>query len=595
MSGIVGLWHLDDTPIEARDTPFPAMMAALGHRGADAHETFTSGSTAFGCHQQWNTPEEVGERQPLVGRTGAVLVMDGRVDNRQELVGRLGLTNDVSDASSVLAAYHTWGERFAERLQGSFSLALYDPRERRLLLARDGVGLRPLYYWTNGRLALFASEIKAILAHPEVAAVPNDDLIADCLLLDHLPYEDDGATFFAGVWRVLPGHLVSLDRSQTKCTRYWDFDATTQTRYRAYGDYAERLRELLIEAVRRIMRSAYPVVVSVSGGLDSACLLCIADDLRRNGECAVQLSAISYTSPADPANEENQFIALLESQRGLHVERVAARPGGFDDIPAIVWHAETPWPDPQWGAEEGLLSSVRERNARVLLSGLWSDQSQFTIGYLVDLFARLSWREVVAHLREYPKWFPDADPAYFRSRFYRELLLNLTPGPVRAWLHSSATWKLRQDRSWAGRDLGRRIRRTRPATRHPRYASAHARNLYQLVHRSSHRLQIEADEKVAARFGVERTLPFLDRDVVSYLMSIPGEIQTRNGVPRALLRDAMRGIVPDPILERRWRDIADPSDPVTGDSMERAGLESWRRQFFSDKLGGLSEEQAAPA
>ena len=595
MSGIVGLWHLDDSPCDRNpSSPFFEMMAALRHRGSDARGTRIAGSMAFGCHQRWSTPEEIGERQPLVGAMGVLLVMDGRIDNRQEIIAALGQTNDASDAACALAAYESWGDRFVERIQGSFALAVFDPVKRRLILARDAVGLRPLYYWTNGRLALFASEIKAILAHPEVTAAPNEDLVADCLLLDQLPYHDDGASFFAGIWRVLPGHIVCMTPSRTYTRRYWDFDPTARTRHRTYDDYVAQFRELLMAAVKRLTRSAYPIAVAVSGGLDSACVLSVAAHLQRSGAFAAPLLPISYTPLDDPTSEENRFIALMERRLELPIKRVIPGSGGIDERLDNLWHAELPWFDPHWCHERSLFSYASERRVRVALSGLWSDQVFLALGYLVDLFTHFSWKEIVGHLREYPNWFLDVDPAYFRSRFYRELLLNLTPGPVRARIQPLRTMaRAPRPRGWASRELKRRARRWRPAVRHPAYGSAHARNIYQFVHRLSHQLQIEADEKIAARFGIERALPFLDRDVVSYLMSIPGEIQTRDGVPRALLRDAMRGLVPDPILARRWRDDLGPGDPMMQDAAERGALESWSRLFFSDKLARPLLERVA--
>jgi asparagine synthetase B (glutamine-hydrolysing) len=159
-----------------------------------------------------------------------------------------------------------------------------------------------------------------------------------------------------------------------------------------------------------------------------------------------------------------------------------------------------------------------------------------------------------------------------------------------------------------------RARRARPQLRHPPYATAHARNIYQGVRSKSHRLQFEAEGKVGSRCGLERVTPFLDRDVIAFLMSIPGDVQTRGGVPRALLRDAMRGIVPDAILRRRWPDegtTAEAHDridrqaylamhvdltasramgfstsmsPRDDRTLELIGLEFWSRMFFSGRL-----------
>jgi hypothetical protein len=245
------------------------------------------------------------------------------------------------------------------------------------------------------------------------------------------------------------------------------------------------------------------------------------------------------------------------------------------------------------------------------MTGHWSDQLFFVTGYLNDLFVRFAWRQISRHLREYARWFVDADPAYFRSRFRRELLLNLTPHECRAWfgpfINRASPSGLRLVRP----EFAARLKRRRPRTRRPRSANAHARDIYQFVRAKSHRLQFEADEKLAASCGVESITPFLDRDLIAYLMSIPGDIQNHNGVPRALLRDSMRGIVPGVILERRWRNdgldlarhrarvylssaisleassrlgLLRDSLSVDRAPLEFIGLEFWSRVFFSDTL-----------
>jgi hypothetical protein len=222
----------------------------------------------------------------------------------------------------------------------------------------------------------------------------------------------------------------------------------------------------------------------------------------------------------------------------------------------------------------------------VLLTGHWSDQLFFVTGYLSDLVVRLAWRQVTAHLREYAKWFPDADPSYFSSRFRRDLALNLTPHTIRMRLRPLLGGLIRANgRSNGGAEFARLVRRSRSTMRRPRCATAHARNIYQVVRAKAHRLQFEADAKLAAGCAIESVTPFLDRDVIAFLMSIPGEMQTHNGVPRALLRDAMRGIVPDAILRRRWR--ASPAASAAAPdalSPEFIGLEFWSRAFFSDTL-----------
>ena len=617
MGGLAGVWNLDGQPADR--SLVTSIASTLAHRGSNEPGIWCDGPIGFAAQLLRVAPQSIRECQPARDRFGTVLLFDGRLDNRDELLARLprGETTSASpDSAVVLAARCEWGDGFLARLEGDFALALFDPRLHTLVLARDAVGCRPLYYWTNGARLVFGSAIKAILAHPDVRAKPNEDLLADYFLLERLPYEDEGDTFFDGIHAVRPGCWLRVTPGRTSAGRFWDFDPRAQIRYASYPDYALRLRELLVTAVRRRLRTVHPVVIATSGGLDSSIVLCIADDLRRSGALDVALHPVSYAPRDDPTTEENRFMALLESARGLRIHRLA--PGDPDDEEQLtrdVRYSESPVFDDGSSAQAPLLVHAGALGARTLLTGIWSDQFFFVTGYLTDLTMKLAWREVARHLDEYNRWFPDADPAYFRNRFRRELLLNATPRAIRRWLRPFRTAMARSHVRWPiGDAVAARVRRRRRPLIHPRYATVHARTIYQTVRAKSHRLEIESDAKIASGCGLAHVTPFLDRDVIAYLMSVPGEVLNRDGVPRALLRDAMDGIVPADILRRTWRD--DGPTPAalererrrtdlaakTGlrashalgyfpdarcadaDSVDLIGLEVWSQVFFSDTL-----------
>ncbi len=618
MSGLTGLWNFDGQPA---DRALVATLAStIAHRGGDDRGIWSDGPVGFACQLRRVAPQSSSERQPVADSVGNVLLFDGRLDNRAELLAMLAdpLAFDAADSELVLAVWRRWSDDCFAKLQGDFALALFDSRRQTLVLARDPVGCRPLYYWFDGKRVVFASEIKAIVAHPDVRATPNEDLLADQFLLDRSPYDDDGETFFRGIQAVLPGYRLSVTPAGRRAARFWDFDLQTQIRYRSPAEYAEHLRALLIQAVKRRMRSAHPIAVATSGGLDSSVVLCLADDLRRSGDREVPLVPLSCRTSDDPSTDENRFIRLLERERGLRVRRLALDPpGSIERLRRLVWHSEAPLLDDGWCALEPLLVAAKGSGAKILLTGLWSDQLFFSTGYLVDLFWKLEWGRIAQHIDEYARWFVDADASYFRARFRRELLHGLTPSRLRSALRPFRTAFVTPCGGLpVSRAIAARLRRRRSHVDHPAYRTAHGRNIYQAVRAKSHRLQFEADEKMAAGHGLEHVTPFLDRDVIAYLMSIPGDIQTRDGVPRALLRDAMRGIVPDPILQRRWRDehtalararrqaylstqiplracaelgFVPHATAVDDDPLRPIGLEIWSRIFFSDTLASQTK------
>lgn len=552
MSGIVGIWHLDGR--QASPSLLASMSARLAHRGSDTSDQWCRGPVGLACRLLRVTPESLAETQPALGRSGTALVFDGRLDNRAELLALLSdtgeVTTDSPDPSLVLAAYDRYGDRLAERLNGDFALGLFDSKRQQLLLVRDSIGVRPLYYTRAGDTVLFASEIKALLAHPDVPARPNDDMLA-CFLLNSTP-RDTSMTCFSGVNSVLPAHCLTVTRDRMSARRYWDFPVT-DLRLGSFQDYAQAFRRHFTTAVGRRLRSAHPVAVSVSGGLDSSSILCLGETLRRNGNSTgVPLLGLSYLSPAGSPSDEVEFLIQIEQQYGLAIERVSTSVGLMDGCHEAMWHIEAPFLDSQWDSTGTFYRRARSLGARVLLTGHWADQVLFPQGYLIDLFRRLRWRDVGFHLRQYGCWMTDVPASFFRKRFYMDLVRYHVPETLIPFLRRL---RARRPPAWYSDSF------CRVAFRHlfaqPRVGAGqptvHASSLYEEARSPYHVQCLEWNTKVAAMHGMEIAFPFLDRDLLTFLMSIPGDAQTWKGIPKALLREGLRGILPDAIADRKWK------------------------------------------
>ena len=557
MSGIVGVLNLDARPAE--DALLARMSAALRHRGPDGEGRRVVGPVGFAWQHLWVTPEETGEVQPLVGHTGAMLVMDGRLDNRDELLRALELPRASSDAGCVLAAYETWGERFAERLNGDFALAVFDPRQPRLLLARDAIGIRPLYYHKSERFFAFASEIKALLAHPEVPLRPDDEGLADFLMLGSRPLLGQDVTCFAGISALVPSHLAVVTSERVRTRRYWDFEIGRPLHLGSFEEYVEAFRERFGQAVGRRTRSAYPVAVSVSGGLDSSSIFCQAETLRgRAGATAPSLMGVSCQGPEGTPADERKYLSAIERMYRVSIEQILMDPllGVAEGADQQLWHVEAPVLDSLWGVNRAVHRSVHARGARVLLTGHWGDQLLFSSGYLVDLARRFALRDIRRHLAEYHRWGA-GEAREFRRRFVRDLVREHVPEllvPLLKWIRRRL---LRSERPkpWFADGFRRRALRlaSRRASLARGFHSVHAKSLYLEARSKYHVHCLEWDNKVAAMHGLEAAFPFLDRDLVAFLIAVPGQVQNRGGVPRALLREAMRGVLPEPIRARTWK------------------------------------------
>lgn len=516
-------------------------------------------SAIFGVwHRDARPPASFG-RTSISGPLGVEVVFDGRLDNRAGLLKMICEQYEVSphssDAELVALLYAFTRGAFITHLQGDFALALYDGRERRLILARDAIGVRPLYYAaTRGRI-IFASRILTILADPTVRAHPNDRLLSALMQGQLHRHDDDGSTFFHGINSVPASHIVSFDAEHARVEQYWEFDAHVRRDRMSFEECADELRGHLAAAVDRRLRSSSPVAISVSGGLDSSALFCLA---RQSAVAMSPALGFTYTARDGSAADESAFVEELERLHGP-IEHVAAPAVGsvLRGTRENIRRVEAPMLDLQSNRSAPFMAAVAASGAQTMMTGHWGDQVMFDQAYLVDALRQFSWTTVRAHLDEYLRWFPDAQGGEFKQRLLSDVFDHATP----AWMRPIArrirgVWRqpewwqrlyTRQFRAAAGPDAFRRG----PA--HASECTSQCRALYREARSKYHALCLENHSKQSAHYGLTPTFPFLDRDLVAFVLAVPGAILVRGGVPKALLREAVRGIVPEAIRARRTK------------------------------------------
>jgi asparagine synthase (glutamine-hydrolysing) len=547
MSVLVGVWNRNDEPLDP--ALLPRAIRTLSHRSNGPARTWSSGSIGLAAIPSCDADSS----QPEVASSGVVLAFDGRLDNRDELLADLpAAMRSADDAACALAGYAVFGDALPARLNGDFALALFDPHRRALLLARDPVGVRPLYYACRGARLAFGSEIKAILAHPDVTARPDDAYLADLLFGRlHLKF-DQGRTCFDGILAVPPGHILTVTPERLMLRRYWDFDLTPAPRLTDRRECLEIFRALFTQAVRRRLRSASPVAVSVSGGLDSSSIFCVARAAAIEDAQLPAVLGVSYLAREGTACDERRYLDDLQARFGP-IDRLPPLTEGFIASAADQVRAgETPLVDAQGNGTAEFYARIRDLGARVLLTGHWGDQVLCDRGYLLDLIRTLRWRRVRAHLAEYPTWFTDSNPAEFHSQFRREVVRDLIPAPLlRSARSARARWRPRGPR-WYTKRLS-----DNPGLPDGPWpdegAGRQARSLYRTFRSSFQTLCLDWNNKMAAAFGLNAAFPFLDRDLLAFLIAVPGDVQTPRGVPKALLRDAYADLIPRTIVERRWK------------------------------------------
>ncbi len=559
MSGIVGICRADRQAVD------PALLGrmsrAIAHRGPDGEGRWVSGWIGLGHRLLYTTPESLDEKQPVADERGECrLVWDGRVDNREELIAALEVEGRVlegqTDPELVLGAYRRWGGDCLKRIIGEFAFALWDGRTQSLVCARDRLGLRPLHYAWNGVTLLFSSEVKSILEALGRVPEPDDEMVL-AFLLREFREGDQARTFFRGIHRLPPGHLLRLQEGRLRIERYWAIDPARETRYARDEEYAEHFLSLFRESVRGRMRSEFPVGAFLSGGLDSASIVCTAERLfSERGGVSPPLEAFTLFSD-HPDSDERRYVHEVIRATGIKLHEIyASDTDPLDRLDELLWKVESPIVAANRQSNLASVEALRAWGCRVFLSGDGGDQLLDEIGYLADLLAAMRPLRFLRETREFAGWYGGG------AREFGELALATLLSP--RLKYSGKRIARRAPPAWINAQLARevglkeRIREPRHRVRFPSFAQA---DTYLSTSSPYYFLKLEVEERYAASNGMEGRYPFLDSRLVEFVLSIPWDRRTRNGERKRILRSAMYGIVPETIRLRRGKgDWTDPMD-----------------------------------
>ncbi|MGB3560233.1 MAG: lasso peptide isopeptide bond-forming cyclase, partial [Geitlerinemataceae cyanobacterium] len=419
MSGIVGIFNLDDRTVDRQQ--LDRMVDVLAHRGPDGANIWSEGSVGFGHRMLWTTPESLLETFPLANTTGnVVLTSDARIDNRDELIQKLDLTDrpaeKITDSQLILSAYEKWGENCPQYLLGDFAFAIWDGRQQSLFCARDHFGVKPLYYhYQPGKAFYFASEIKALLSLPEIPHRVNEVRIADYLAP---MLKDQCITAYEGIFRLPPAQTMTVSASgDIHRQTYWTLEVKEELRLNSDEEYAAAFREIFTEAVRCRLRSAFSVGSHLSGGLDSSSVTCVARNLLRSQ--GTKLHSFSNVFDTVTECDERQFIDPIVAQGDLiphylHPDRTGPLSQWEDIFPAdeepcligangyLVW---------------GLNRAAQDAGVRVVLDGFDGDTTvSHGMGYFAELARQGKWESFMAEAKAICQHF-ETSPASILQRY----------------------------------------------------------------------------------------------------------------------------------------------------------------------------------
>lgn len=545
---MVALEGLDDTAPQRA----ARMRDVLTHRGPDAFGLWVDDHAAL-AHRRLSIVDLAGGAQPLANEDGGTwVVFNGEIYNhadvRRDLEGRGHQYKTRSDTETIVHAYEEWGDDCVHRFRGMFAFAVWDAPRRRLLLARDRLGVKPLYWTMRNGTLLFASEIKSLLASGLVTAEPRLEAIPEVL---GTRFTSGTATLYRDIHRLEPGHLLVLDAGGVRVRQYWDIpvgEPAVDPR-----DVVPQFRALLEESVRLRLMSDVPLGVFLSGGIDSSAIAAI---MARQIDRPLQTFSVAFKDRAFNELEYSREVAdAIGAERH---ETVIDDRDFFEALPRLVWHEDEPIAHPS-SVPLYFVSALARQHVTVVLTGEGSDE--LLAGY--GKYPRMlwNWRAGAAYERLLPAGLRAGIAAHVvpqlpgrAGRYARRSFLAQARTPEAAFFDNFASIRLRDQQALLTPRLAAALPRAYAPSREyferpPAASTLLDRLLYADLKTYLVELLMKQDQMSMAA-SIESRVPFLDHHLVEFAARLPDRWKLSGWTTKRVLRMAMTGLLPPRILNR---------------------------------------------
>ncbi len=555
MCGIAGFASSTVLGAHARDCAL-RMRDVMTHRGPDEAGLHLDERAAL-AHRRLSIVDLKTGQQPLPNEDRSVwTVFNGEIYNhaevRRELQARGHRYRTLSDTESIVHAYEEWGDDCMQHFRGMFAFAIWDSRRQRLLLVRDRLGVKPLYWAQRGDLLLFASEIKALLASDLIEPEPRLSALPELL---GTRSTSGAETLFQGIHKLEPGHRLVFERGRVRVAQYWDVPTGRAPKVANTRDVVERFRELFTESVTLRLMSDVPLGVFLSGGLDSSA---IAATMATLVDQPIQTFSVAFK---ERAYSELNYAREVSTAIGATAHEIVIDDADFfGALPRLVWHEDEPIAHPS-SVPLYFVSMLAKRHVTVVLTGEGSDE--LLAGY--GRYPRIMWNWRAGRI------YDTAVPGGVRSAIAERLVPKLPPrlarfagrsflgidrSPESMVYDSFACVRLCEQRALLSDDF-RRAATAEHAYAAPRsYFSRPPENstlLDRLLYADMKTYLVELlmkQDQMSMAASVESRVPFLDHKLVEFAVSLPDSWKLSGLTTKRVLREAMKGVLPPSILNR---------------------------------------------
>lgn len=553
MSGICGIINFDGKPVDPE--MLGNMAKCISYRGLDGINYWIEDNAGL-VHLALNTtPESLFESQPLLNKEeNLIMVADARVDNRDELITSLKSQgylkgSKYTDADLIMAAYECWGEKSPKHIIGDFAFAIWDSENEKLFIARDVIGMRQLFYAKHENSLYFASAVQPIAhALPKLPSL-NIQLMKDFLRRIYNLWACQ--TIYDGILRLPPAHSLSITDSSMARNLYYIF-GQEKYHYSSDEEWKEAFLELFDEILLNQMRSITPVGIWVSGGLDSSSLACQAYDLRQENSDIPEIKFISDVFEDTPSQDEKiYFDAVAERCKGTAVRLVKSddywsfgelgKDDGFPLDEPDVWELR--------GLTMATIKATVDEGCRVYLTGQGSDDI-FGL-YFYNLPSSLRDVQISDWLGE-SVFFKQKNQINWMELIYQAYLLPAIPEKLRYWVWMNLIKKNR-NLPWLNGSFHYSNTNECEIEKEfmkPPGLDNYGLNAYQMIRSPWYTAHFDMFGVMTAYSGIELRHPYLDRRMIEFTLSTPHHLRSYGGINRVLLRESMKGKLPELVRTR---------------------------------------------
>ena len=537
-------------PAEERARILENMCRVITHRGPDDQGVMVADGVALGM-RRLSIIDLAGGHQPISNENGAVnIVFNGEIYNYRDLqkeLESLGHTFATSsDTETIVHAYEEYGDHCVDHLRGMFAFAIWDDREKKLFIARDRVGKKPLYYSvTRSGTLVFGSELKCLLQHPEVEREIDPQALDSYFSLGYVP---DPLSIFQNIEKLPPGHHLTFSNGRLRVERYWDFSYQTNGNGHRESDYLDELRALIDESVKMRLVSDVPLGAFLSGGIDSSTVVAL---MARHMDQPVKTFSIGFN---EDSYNELKYARLTAQKFGTDHHEFLVTPDICDVVDQLAWHFDEPFADSS-AIPTYVVSKLAREHVTVVLTGDGGDE--LFAGYTryatergrdkFDLVPRLVREGLMAPLsRRLP-----------HGAWGRNYLHNVSLEPIDRYLDNVSVFTGLNKGSLYSSDFNDQLRDADSLSDYFTELSKNVRSdasLDSLLYIDS-KTYLPGDiltkvDRMAMAVSLEARVPLLDHKLIEFVTRIPAGLKMRGLETKTLFKRAVADLVPAEILNR---------------------------------------------